>query len=134
MFYLVFNLWFAQSLTSHLPPTSPLIINSVNPGLCYSSLRRDWPLLGLPIMKIMELLLCRTAVDGAKTYIWAALSGKNDVAVRENLRGAYTSACRIEEPSDYVMSQEGQKARDQVWVRTLLNCVFRRLRSLTKFC
>jgi len=38
------NLFFARELASRLPEDSPLVINTINPGLCFSGLRRNLPL------------------------------------------------------------------------------------------
>jgi hypothetical protein len=73
-----------------------------------------------PFMWLFEQLLCRKTSDGAKTYIWAALAGKNNAAVRDNLRGAYTTDCKIIDPSDFAASQEGRNIEKRIWVCTCI--------------
>jgi retinol dehydrogenase-12 len=112
----VLNVFFARSLASHLPPTSTVIVDSVNPGFCHSGLREDGPVLTRPFMWTLEQTLCRATTEGAKTLVWAALAGKNNASVRDQLCGAYTTDCRIGEPSDFAISQEGKDTEKRVWV------------------
>jgi retinol dehydrogenase-12 len=114
------NVLFVRSITSHLSPTSPIVVNSVNPGFCHSNLRRDVPLPLKPLVWLFEQSFARETSEGAKTYIWAALAGSNDAFVRDSLRGSYTSDCRIAEPSDYVLSQDGQNVQKRIWVCAFL--------------
>jgi retinol dehydrogenase 12 len=67
----------------------------------------------------MGFFIGRKTTEGAKTIVWAALAGHDNPAVRENLRGAYTANCALSEPSDYVLSKEGQEAERRIWVSAI---------------
>ena len=65
-------------------------------------------------MSIMGLLFARTAEQGSRQLVWAAVGG----AGREfELRGAYVSKADIREVSDYVLSDDGVVAQRRIWVR-----------------
>ena len=65
-------------------------------------------------MSIMGALLARTAEQGSRQLVWAAVGG----AGREfELRGAYVSKANVREVSDYVLSDDGAVAQRRVWVR-----------------
>ena len=65
-------------------------------------------------MLIMEALLARTAEQGSRQLVWAAVGG----AGREfELRGAYVSKADVQEVSDYVLSDDGVVAQRRIWVR-----------------
>jgi hypothetical protein len=44
----------------------------------------------------------------------------NDPALRDSLKGAYTSDCKVEEPSDFIFTKEGKNFEQRVWVRGVL--------------
>jgi retinol dehydrogenase 12 len=113
----VLNVFFARSLTSHLPATSPVVVNSVNPGFCHhSALMRDVPYALYLFTMLTGLAIGRKTSEGAKTIVWSALAGHDDPVIRENLRGAYTENCELAEPSDFVLSKEGQDMENRIWV------------------
>jgi NAD(P)-dependent dehydrogenase (short-subunit alcohol dehydrogenase family) len=82
----------------------PVTINCVNPGLCQSELARDS---GIALM-ITKFLLARTTECGSRTLVHAASSGAAT-------HGQYLSDCKIELPSDYVLSAEGYEAQNRLW-------------------
>lgn len=118
--HLVLNVLFTQALADHLPRSTPLVPTSVNPGYCYSELRRNlvnkftYHLL----FSVQDLLFGRTSEQGARQLIWAALGpdGKEGKHA-DYLRGAYVSTQHIKEPSDFAISKEGREAQDRIWVR-----------------
>ena len=61
----------------------------------------------------MEILLARTSEQGSRQLIWACVGGKDNV---DELRGAYVSLMKIQEPSDFVVSEEGKLAQTKLWV------------------
>lgn len=61
----------------------------------------------------MEKALARTAEQGSRQLVWAALAESDK---HSDLRGAYVSLASVQEPSDYVISEEGQKAQNLLWV------------------
>lgn len=68
----------------------------------------------------MEALVARTAEQGSRQLIWAALAGKTEADL-EQMRGAYVSAIAVEEPSDFVISPEGKAFQDRLWVRCFVS-------------
>ena len=106
------NVFFARALSERLRDKS-LVVNAVNPGFCHSALRRNvkglvtWPLW------LMELIMARTTEQGSRQLIWACIGGKDNV---DQLRGAYISSMHVQEPSDFVVSEEGKRAQTILWV------------------
>jgi retinol dehydrogenase-12 len=112
------NVRFVRELTKKLPANSPIIVTAANPGYCKSQLARHVPFTKLLVMKIMAALLGRTAEEGSRQLVWAAIGG----AGREfELRGAYVGMADIKNVSDYVLSDDGAAAQRRIWVRHKLN-------------
>lgn len=111
------NVFFTRALVDHLAPDVALIPTSVNPGYCYSDIRRDFSFRLKAAMRIADLLMGRTTEEGARQLVWAALGpdGKDGPHVR-HMRGAYVSTAAVAEPGDYVISKEGYEAQERVWV------------------
>jgi retinol dehydrogenase-12 len=94
-----------RALVSKLPSSFPVIINTMNPGLCYSELSKEYGGVGY---WIMYKIFARTTEVGSRTLVAAALAG-------EATHGQYMSDCEVEEPSKFVRSEEGKKTQDRVW-------------------
>ena len=110
---IVLNVFLARALSERLRD-KPLIVNAVNPGFCYSAFRRNMKgLIALPI-RLMELALARTTEEGSRQLIWACIGGKDNV---DQLCGAYISSMHVQEPSDFVISEEGKRAQTILWVK-----------------
>jgi len=60
----------------------------------------------------MEILLARTTEQGSRQLIWACIGGKDNI---DQLRGAYISSMRVQESSDFVVSEEGERAQTKLW-------------------
>lgn len=60
----------------------------------------------------MEKALALTAEEGSRQLVYGALA--EDVV--GDMRGAYVSAVSVVEPSDFVISEEGGKVQDRLWV------------------
>ena len=117
-FFIVLNVLFVRELTKKLPANSPIIVTAANPGYCKTQLLRHVPFARRLVMEIMAALLGRTAEEGSRQLVWAAIGG----AGREfELRGAYVNMADIREVSDYVLSDEGAIAQRRIWVRHKLN-------------
>jgi retinol dehydrogenase-12 len=108
------NLFFARELASRLPQDSPLVINAVNPGFCISGLRRSVPWSRVIFYWFLETLASWSTERGSRQLIFAALGNQDKL---DETKGAYISSSKIEEPSDYVISDEGAKVQKQLWVR-----------------
>ena len=111
------NVFFARGLSERLHD-KPLIVNSVNPGFCYSTLRRNITGLGAWFFWLMELALARTSEQGSRQLIWACIGGKDNI---DRLRGAYISSMQIQEPSDLVVNEEGKRIQTRLWVNNHLS-------------
>ncbi|KAF5316275.1 hypothetical protein D9619_006570 [Psilocybe cf. subviscida] len=107
------NVFFTRSLSERLPlPEGKVIVNTVNPGYCYSGLRGNWTGLRKVFDYFMEKALARTSEEGARQLVWAAVGGEDEP---DNLHGAYVSLAKVVEPSDYVLSVEGQQHANKIW-------------------
>jgi retinol dehydrogenase-12 len=114
MLFIVLNVLFVRELTKRLPANSPIIVTSVNPGFCKTQLARHVPFATRLSLMIMAALLSRTAEQGSRNLVWAAVGG----AGREfELRGAFVNMADIKEVSDYVLSEDGAVAQRRIWVR-----------------
>ncbi|KAF7371070.1 hypothetical protein MSAN_00741300 [Mycena sanguinolenta] len=108
----LFNVLFVRALNDRLPPSIPLVVNAVNPGYCYSELRREFSGARAVFDWFMERALAFSAEVGSRRLIWAALSYQN---APDKLRGEYLSDFHVEEVSDFVLSPEGAKMQDHSW-------------------
>ena len=61
----------------------------------------------------MELAFARTSEQGSRQLIWACIGGKGKI---DQLRGAYISSMQIQEPSDFVVNEEGKRVQTKLWV------------------
>jgi retinol dehydrogenase-12 len=108
----VLNIFFVRAFDAHL--SSPVVtINAANPGFCYSELRRQFHGVMSIAIGIFEGLFALTSEQGSRVIIRAAIWHKKD----EELRGEYITTENVEEPSDYVLSEEGHIAQERIWVR-----------------
>ncbi|RXW25015.1 hypothetical protein EST38_g789 [Candolleomyces aberdarensis] len=105
------NLFFTRSLADLLADT-PVIADCVNPGYCYSALRRKFQGIRQAADWVMEKALARTSEEGGRQLTYAAVGSPEDP---DRLRGQYISLHCVEEPSDYVLGSEGKKRQDVLW-------------------
>ncbi|KAF7345532.1 WW domain-containing oxidoreductase [Mycena venus] len=108
----LFNVFFVRALNARLSPSTPppLIINAVNPGYCYSDLRREYSGMRAVIDWFLEKALAFSAEMGSRRLIWAALAHQDRP---DKLRGEYLSSFEVREVSDLVLSPEGVKIQDR---------------------
>jgi len=74
-------------------------------------------------MRIGQILIGRPLVDGAQVMVYGAVgtsftiysSGQASDNL-DNLRGAYVNLGRVDEPSDFIIGEEGKKRQDKIWV------------------
>jgi retinol dehydrogenase-12 len=114
----VFNVFFVRALADRLQSTTPLTPVAVTPGFCYSQLRRSFyelPRFSLVriMLTIQERLLAWTPEQGSRQLVFAAVGGQDD---EEKMKAAYVSHGRIEEVADFVLSDEGHRMQDTIWV------------------
>lgn len=105
-----------RALNEHLG-AAPLIVDAVNPGFCASELNRNISGFLAVIGGVMTSILAFTPEEGSRRLVHAAV-GMTERP--DALRGAYLNECRVEEPSNFVISPEGRKAQDLIWVRSRL--------------
>ena len=67
----------------------------------------------------MEVFLARSTEQGSRQLIWACIGGKDNI---DQLRGAYISSMQVWESSDFVVSEEGKRAQNKLWVNIRLSC------------
>ncbi|KAF8625040.1 hypothetical protein AX17_006954 [Amanita inopinata Kibby_2008] len=109
------DLLFIRALASRLS-SDILITNCVNPGFCYSELRRNISGFRAFMSTVMEKFLAFTTEQGSRQLVWAALGGDDK---DEKLHGAYISRSQAEEPSDFVLSEQGQKMQGKLWIEIM---------------
>ncbi|KAJ6618970.1 hypothetical protein B0H10DRAFT_2164030 [Mycena sp. CBHHK59/15] len=106
------NVFFVRALNVRLPPATPLIVDAVCPGYCFSELRRSFSGIRAVVDYLMERILAFTTEEGSRQLVWAALG---EQAHPEKLRGEYISLCKVQEVSDFVLSAQGAKVQDHIW-------------------
>lgn len=92
-------------------------MNAVNPGFCISELRRNItdPARVEQFQK-MEREVGIPTEEGSRHIVYGAVGGADE---EEKLRGQFISLSRIEEVSDYVLSEDGKAAEEKIWVSFL---------------
>jgi len=110
------NVLFARALQDRLQSITPLAVNAVNPGFCYSNLRSSRSVLESIISVIMEKCLAWTSEQGSRQLVYAAIGGRDD---EDRMKGAYVSHAAVVEPSDFVISEEGKAMQDNAWRETI---------------
>jgi hypothetical protein len=107
------NILFFRALNAHMPPTTSLVAVAVNPGYCTTGLRRSFAFPFNVLDWVMEKALAFTSEEGSRQLVYAAVGERGD---ESKLRGAYISLSQVRESSDFVLSQEGAKVQDRIWV------------------
>ncbi|KAJ3507601.1 hypothetical protein NLJ89_g6210 [Agrocybe chaxingu] len=105
------NVLFTRALADRLRD-EPLIVDTVNPGYCYSGLRRGLSGVRGVLNWIMDLVLARSTEKGARQLVWAAVGAKGH---EDRLRGAYINLAAVAEPSDYAVSKKGCGDQNKLW-------------------
>lgn len=117
----LFTIFFLHTLAARLPAPSAdapgLVITAVNPGWCRTQLMRELngTITGF-FFHLGERLLARTVEMGSRAVVWAAVTHPDGGA---SLHGHYIHCCRVEEESDYSLSEEGKKVRERLWKETV---------------
>ncbi|KAJ7483227.1 hypothetical protein FB451DRAFT_1393354 [Mycena latifolia] len=109
----LFNVLFVRALAARLPPSPPLVANVVCPGYCYSELRRDFSGVQAVADFFMERLLAFSAEQDNRQLVFGAVALLHRP---EDLKGAYVSRSKVTEPSDIVLSEEGKRVQNRVWI------------------
>lgn len=104
------NIFFVHALNNRLG-NQPVIVNTVNPGFCYSEIRRN---MRSSFMWVFEKLVARQTEEGGRQLVWAAV-GTPDGG-EDELKGAYVNLARVEEPGDFTLGEAGKKREEKLWV------------------
>lgn len=102
----------AAQISSGPHANEPVILNTVNPGLCHSSLARNVDGLIGYLFVVVRLILARSTEVGSRTLVAAAAGG-------EESHGQYMSECIVKDSSAFVRSEEGQKTQQRVYKELL---------------
>ncbi|KAF2454248.1 short chain dehydrogenase [Lineolata rhizophorae] len=89
----------------------PVIINTMDPGLCESALRREVPRAGLGarvVVGVLEWMLARPTAVGARTEVDAALKGYES-------HGEFITDQEVEKVSAFCYTKEGFETQRRVW-------------------
>ena len=111
------NVFFARGLSERLRDKL-VIVNTVNPGFCHSELTRHATGLQAGAIRLVKKFLARTTEEGGRQLVWACIGGKDNI---DQLRGAYISSMRVQEPSDFVVGETGKRAQTKLWVNNHLS-------------
>ncbi|KAK4043073.1 hypothetical protein C8A01DRAFT_32865 [Parachaetomium inaequale] len=103
----------AQELAARLDAASaagasPIVVNTANPGLCKSSLFRNLFLVGQFLLAVGTAILGRTSEQGSRALMAAVAGGRES-------HGKYVDSGRVDEPSAFVLSEEGKAAQKKAW-------------------
>ncbi|KAJ7765100.1 hypothetical protein DFH07DRAFT_738005 [Mycena maculata] len=116
------NVFFVRALNSCLG-ASLLIVDAVNPGFCVSKLRRNISGPVAWLANFMEWIMAFTTEEGGHRLVHGAVGILEDADTLLTkmawTRGGYLNQCRVEEPSNFVVSAEGHRVQDQIWVSLL---------------
>jgi hypothetical protein len=66
-------------------------------------------------VKGIDSSIARTPEMGSRALVHAALAG-----TKKEVHGKFLSSCRIEEENDFVISLEGKRVQDRLWVSEIL--------------
>ncbi|KAL5381603.1 hypothetical protein DPSP01_007051 [Paraphaeosphaeria sporulosa] len=102
------NVLWTRELSSKVP-AGTIIINTVNPGFCYSGLHRHE---SSGIIKIFLWMFGWSSAEGGYCLT-------NALIQQENSHGKYLSEQRQTPPSPFVLSSEGQDVQQKVWRETI---------------
>lgn len=121
----VISLLFVRALSEHLPYNLPVLPIVVSPGYCISDLRRHSSVGERVGLKVLDLIVGRTAEEGSRMLVFAAVGpdGKDGGHARA-MRGGYLATLEIREPSDFVVSKEGHDAQEKIWVSKIIKFLY----------
>lgn len=118
---LVFDILFVRALAARLPSSSPVEVDAANPGLCESSLLRNFDGVMHVISSIMTYLFAKTTEEGGRSIAYAAVAGLSSEAGDEKpFHGKFVSTCEVTPVSAFTESEEGRKVEDRIWVSLFL--------------
>jgi hypothetical protein len=122
--FAVLNVTFFRSLTARLAKSkSPIIVTALNPGLCFSELTRNVTGEKAKRIEAEKAEFAYTTEEGSRHILYAALKGLGSKEEEDKVRGEYSSRSHVQDVSDFVLSEEGKRFADKVWVSAELRLV-----------
>ncbi|KAL1872356.1 hypothetical protein Daus18300_004326 [Diaporthe australafricana] len=98
----------AQEMSKPTSKSKGVILNTLNPGFCRTSLFRDNKPPAATFLALMSRLIGRSAEAGSKIIVDAAAAGPGT-------HGEWLDTLETREPSAYVRSEEGQKMQRRLY-------------------
>ncbi|KAJ7460031.1 hypothetical protein B0H11DRAFT_2316157 [Mycena galericulata] len=106
------NIMFVRALNDRISASTPLVVNAVTPGYCYSNVRTSLTGVTAIAGRLMEIALALPTEVGSRELVWAALGEPQNP---DKLRGEYIALQRVEEVSDFLLSPDGKRAQNRIW-------------------
>ncbi|KAK3378006.1 short-chain dehydrogenase/reductase-like protein [Podospora didyma] len=106
------DVFMARELAERASSSSSVVINSTNPGLCWSELSRNTPYFIRPLLKGGLYLLARSTEVGSRCLMAAADAGPES-------HGKYIDSCQVSPPNWFVLSDDGVRAQRRVYAELL---------------
>ncbi|CAK5267270.1 unnamed protein product [Mycena citricolor] len=107
------NVFFVRAFNDRLPSSTPVVIDTVNPGFCHSEiLRHTSGAAAVFMLTLMKLLVAHKTEVGSRQLVFAALGGEGDGGA---LRGEYITNSAVREVSDFILTPEGAKLQNRLW-------------------
>ncbi|KAK6519944.1 hypothetical protein TWF506_000238 [Arthrobotrys conoides] len=87
-----------------------VIINYINPGLCYSELNRNAPFIRRTLINLLRLFFARSTEIGSRTLLAGAFAG-------EESHGKYSSECVVKDHyvPEWMTNESGRRIQQRVW-------------------
>lgn len=98
----------ALSNLSPVSAESPVIINTIHPGLARSSILRDVTGVKGAIFGFMTWLVGKSTEEGSRTLVIGA-------SADASTHGQFMSEGKIKQPAPFVLSEKGAKAQAKFW-------------------
>ncbi|KAK4127592.1 NAD(P)-binding protein [Parathielavia appendiculata] len=98
----------AERLDAASAGSSPIVVNTANPGLCESSLFRDIHTIGQFLLSVAKLCIGRTSEEGSRALMAAVAGGRES-------HGKYVDSGKVDDPSPFVLSEKGKEVQKKVW-------------------
>ncbi|KAF5325749.1 hypothetical protein D9611_000468 [Ephemerocybe angulata] len=107
------NVFFTRSLNSLVKDT-PIIVNALSPGYCYSNIRRESKdgIVQAFVGWLMRKALAWTTEQGSRQLVYSAIGGSDNP---DQLKGAYIDLHQVVEPTDHVIGFYGKQRGNKLW-------------------
>jgi NAD(P)-dependent dehydrogenase (short-subunit alcohol dehydrogenase family) len=98
----------AERLDAASAGASPVVVNTSNPGMCKSQLFRHVDVISRCAVGFVVFLIGRTMEHGSRALMAAVAAGRES-------HGKYVDSGKVDDPSAFVMSEEGKTTQKRVW-------------------